>query len=376
MNFFTHSIEGIFLDRPNRFIIFADTEQGRIRAHCPNPGRLIELLVPGRKIILEKSANRGRRTGYTLVAVYYGNTIIPLYSARANKVAQHLVLPLLFPGAKAVYPEQMVGTSRFDFLIMTQDESIYLEVKFCTLIENGIGMFPDAPTFRGLRHVKELAALPDASGKPCKGHVLFIIANPECRLFMPNIHTDPEFSLAVQDAKDDIIFHAVSIKTVPEGTTEVANLKVPIDLTPVDLIRKDKGSYVLIIHVKEEKEIPVGSLGPVRFKKGFYCYSGSALHSLHHRIQRHVRKRKKIHWHIDYLTTKADAAKAYPIYSMRRLECSLARELALIADHSIKGFGCSDCGCPSHLFYFKDNPEKNEAFISIVFKFRHFYGII
>lgn len=374
MKLFTNSLEGVFLERPNRFIIQADTPKGIIRAHCPNPGRLLELLIPGRKIILEKSNNSSRKTEYTLVAAYYKNKIIPLYSARANKVAQNLVIPLLFPGNKKILAEQTVDSSRFDFLIITKKQSIYLEVKACTLVENEIGMFPDAPTTRGMRHVKELAVLSEKHGNRCKGHILFLIAHPDCRLFIPNIHTDPDFSLALKTAEDNISIHAVSISTTPDGETGIARLNIPVSLSPVEWIVKDTGSYILIIAIRRKKQVQTGALGLLWFRKGYYCYSGSALQHLHHRIKRHMKKNKKSHWHIDYLTKTADSVKSYVIYNTEKLECSIAGEIKSISDQEIKGFGSSDCGCMSHLHYFKDNPEKNEAFISILLKFRHFYG--
>ncbi|MBN2444155.1 MAG: DNA/RNA nuclease SfsA [Spirochaetales bacterium] len=380
MKLFTNSLEGHFLERPNRFIVIARTKKGIIRAHCPNPGRMLELLSPGRTIILEQNRNPSRKTGYTLVAAYYRNNVIPLYSARANKVVRNLVLPILFPevrdDAQEVKSEITLDTSRFDFCVHLHNRFHYIEVKSCTLVENGIGMFPDAPTTRGRRHVEELTALAHNYGNHYKGHVVFLISHPDCRLFVPNIHTDPLFSLALREGGENLSIHAVSIKTTPEGDAEIASEDIPVNLSPVEWIVKDSGSYVLILRIKNEREIRIGSLGLICFKSGYYCYSGSALRNLHHRINRHVRKRKKNHWHIDYLLESADSVKAYPIYNPVRLECKIAREIGLISNGEIKGFGSSDCGCGSHLHYFKNNPEEMEAFIPIIFKYRHFYGLM
>ena len=111
-----------------------------------------------------------------------------------------------------------------------------------------------------------------------------------------------------------------------------------------------KGSYILIIKLKEEKTIQIGKLGKIHFKKGFYVYAGSALNTLEQRINRHLRENKKKHWHIDYFLDFAEVIDVLYKESKTRTECNIAKILdkQLI---SIPGFGCSDCKCKSHLFY-------------------------
>ena len=110
-----------------------------------------------------------------------------------------------------------------------------------------------------------------------------------------------------------------------------------------------KGSYVLLIELKENTNIKVGKLGKVFFKKGFYAYVGSALNGIEQRIQRHMRKDKKNHWHIDYLLKHAVVREIFYKESDEKEECDIANKLAKL--ESISGFGCSDCKCKSHLFY-------------------------
>jgi len=110
--------EAVFLRRVNRFAIFAELPGGKeVYCRCPNPGKLMEILLPGTKVILEK--NRGesfsRKTEYTLAAAYHRDKIVPLYSPRANKAAEKLLLPLLFSGAREIKREYSLGSSRFDF---------------------------------------------------------------------------------------------------------------------------------------------------------------------------------------------------------------------------------------------------------------------
>ncbi len=116
-----------------------------------------------------------------------------------------------------------------------------------------------------------------------------------------------------------------------------------------------KGIYALIITLEEDKNICVGKLGPVDFKKGYYVYIGSALNSLEGRINRHHRKDKRLRWHIDYLLNEGRIVEILCFETTKRLECTFARTFPKTLD-SIKNFGSSDCSCESHLFYSKDNP--------------------
>lgn len=102
-------------------------------------------------------------------------------------------------------------------------------------------------------------------------------------------------------------------------------------------------TYLLIAQLPEDTEITVGKLGPLRFTKGFYTYVGSA--PSEKRLERHLRKEKKTFWHIDYLLEKAHVTR---ICLVEGEECEVARRINL---PYVKGFGCSDCTCPSHLFY-------------------------
>lgn len=111
-----------------------------------------------------------------------------------------------------------------------------------------------------------------------------------------------------------------------------------------------KGCYVLLINLKEDQNIAFGTKHNDDFKKGYYAYVGSALHGLEHRIQRHLRHNKKMFWHIDYLLKYATITQVYYKENSYREECIIANQLQQNAK-SVKGFGCSDCRCISHLFY-------------------------
>jgi len=120
----------------------------------------------------------------------------------------------------------------------------------------------------------------------------------------------------------------------------------------------DRGAYLLVIHLKADREITIGRLGRFAFRKGFYFYVGSAMRGLTARVARHVRRAKKLRWHIDYLLAlpAAQVLAAMPHPSARREECRLNRAVQRLpgATVPVPGFGSSDCkeGCPAHLTYF------------------------
>ena len=120
-----------------------------------------------------------------------------------------------------------------------------------------------------------------------------------------------------------------------------------------------KGSYILLLELRERRQVSVGKLGVLHFAEGSYAYVGSALNGLEARINRHFRMNKKYHWHIDYLLEKAVIYEAILIPEERRLECTLAQALQEGLS-CIRGFGSSDCQCPGHLFYASERNEVND----------------
>ena len=135
-----------------------------------------------------------------------------------------------------------------------------------------------------------------------------------------------------------------------------------------------KGCYCLTIHLKNAKKIKVGKLGMINFKKGYYVYVGSAMNSLESRLKRHLSEDKKLHWHIDYLLKKAEITCI--IYNEnKKVECELSQFLKTKTD-GVKNFGCSDCECESHLYYFKNRNDAIEsvenAYKSIAMNFEYF----
>ena len=116
-----------------------------------------------------------------------------------------------------------------------------------------------------------------------------------------------------------------------------------------------KGSYVLVLRLDEQIDVDVGKLGLVRFRSSVYLYFGSALNGLNGRIQRHLRREKKIHWHIDRLTSLASIEDVWWINDGKNWECAWANETEALTRRvtSVAGFGSSDCNCGSHLHAFE-----------------------
>jgi sugar fermentation stimulation protein A len=367
---FTPDATGRIVARPNRFTLMVDLEDtpGPVAVHAANPGRMWELTYPGTEVLLQR-AGGARKTKWTAVAVRRpaDGVIVPLVAAGANRIARELILPGLLPEATAIRSEVTRGHSRFDFLAETPDGEAVIEVKSCTLVAHGVAMFPDAATTRGARHVAELAAI--TTGRRI---VLFVIQGPPAERFVPDIHTDPAFAVALRDAAArGVAVIAVATATTAEGITVVTDPAVPVDFGPVASVDGDRGSYLLHLRLDEPRRVSIGALGEFDLDEGHYLYVGSAMGSMQRRTSRHLRRRKRKRWHVDYLRGAADWASVYPVYATNRLECRLAASLREIYPEPITGFGASDCACRSHLFLTPADPRGDPAFVDRMLLFRH-----
>lgn len=133
-----------------------------------------------------------------------------------------------------------------------------------------------------------------------------------------------------------------------------------------------KGNYILLIKLEKDQEIKIGKLGNILFKKDFYIYIGSALNGLEQRINRHLIRDKKSHWHIDYLLQFGKIIDAYYKESNLKEECNVAKKLEEKL-FLIPGFGCSDCRCRSHLFYGDMKEIKDSIGLSAFSLFENYY---
>ena len=196
---YRHIVQGVFQNRPNRFIAHVELD-GQVQVcHVKNTGRCRELLVPGARVWLEESANPARKTRYDLVAVEKarpeGPLLINMDAQAPNQVfgewAQaHFDLTLL-------RPETVFGDSRFDFYWESPEKRGFWEVKGVTLEEDGVARFPDAPTLRGVKHLEELARARQAG---YEAGVCFVVQMAGMDHVEPNDFTHPEFGAALRRA--------------------------------------------------------------------------------------------------------------------------------------------------------------------------------
>ena len=189
----------VFLDRPNRFVAHVDVKGQTVVCHVKNTGRCRELLVPGCRVWVQYAPSPARKTAYDLIAVEKGERLINMDAAAPNRAFWEYVRQGRFLQSwPLVQPEKTHGDSRFDFYGEGAFGRLLVEVKGCTLEEDGLARFPDAPTLRGLKHVQELTALA-AQGWHCA--VLIVIQMKGVHTFAPNWSTQPAFGWALAAAE-------------------------------------------------------------------------------------------------------------------------------------------------------------------------------
>ena len=187
-----------FLERPNRFLARVEMEGQEVLCHVKNTGRCRELLNPGAVVYLQKSDNPNRKTGYDLIAVEKGEMLINMDSQIPNYVAaEWLRKGSLFPEGANIQMEKRYGNSRFDIYAEAGDRKAFLEVKGVTLEVEGQARFPDAPTERGVKHVRELMGCVQDG---YEAYLLFVIQMTGIQSFAPNWDTHPAFGSALQEA--------------------------------------------------------------------------------------------------------------------------------------------------------------------------------
>ncbi len=209
-------VEGIFLARPNRFIAHVEINGAVEVCHVKNTGRCAELLIRGARVYLQRSDNPARKTKYDLIAVYKGSELINMDSQAPNKAAAEFI-PQLFEGVTLVKPEAKHGDSRYDFYVEVGERKIYMEVKGVTLEENGVAMFPDAPTERGVKHLNGLV---NCIEEGFEAAVLFVIQMKGVHEFRANVRTHPEFGGALRRAAEaGVQIYAMDCRIAPDEMT-------------------------------------------------------------------------------------------------------------------------------------------------------------
>lgn len=213
---YERTIRGIFKDRPNRFIAHVLVEGVLETVHVKNTGRCKELLLPNSEVILEVSDNPARKTKYDLIAVYKNSLgWVNIDSQAPNKVVKEWLEKQSYTFIK---PEYTYGESRIDFYMEKEDASFLMEVKGCTLEIDGVGYFPDAPTERGVKHLKELIKAAE-SGIHC--YAAFVIQMEGISEVRPNVETHKAFGDTLEEAQKAGVEVLYFLCKVTEDTLEI-----------------------------------------------------------------------------------------------------------------------------------------------------------
>jgi sugar fermentation stimulation protein A len=362
--------EASFVERDNRFVMTLEKNSRRITAYVANPGRMEEFLTPGHPFYIT-SGNKGKYF-YRVVSTAYQDSYVLLDTIKINYLVERMLknnLIDIFADEKTIRREKTVGRSKFDFLVERENKKpALLEVKSCSLCHKKTAMFPDAPTQRGRRHLEDLNRLADEG---YDSYTLYLTTHRHAAVFIPNGHTDPDYCAAFINS-GNIRFLAYSAAMTDPVTLDLSTLKpIPIDFEKTRILCKDRGAYLLVLYNNAPFTKTIGSLGERQFKKGYYVYVGSAMRGLENRVKRHMRKRKKRRWHLDYiLPYRMKAVKVYRIRREDRIEEQAAKRMMDICRHHVPGFGASDSSMDSHFFYFSDPPHRSRNFLDLLLDFR------
>lgn len=213
-------VPGVFLSRPNRFIAKVQIDGHEETCHVKNTGRCRELLPAGAEVWCRQDPNPARKTHYDLIAVDKAGRLINMDSQAPNQAAKEWLLSGGLGQLEELRPEYTHGDSRFDFSFLKDGRRCFLEVKGVTLEEDNIARFPDAPTERGVKHLRGLAR---AAEEGYGAYVLFVVQMTGIHHLEPNEKTDPAFGAALRAAaKAGVTVLAMDCAVTP-GTMAIQN---------------------------------------------------------------------------------------------------------------------------------------------------------
>ena len=206
---------GIFRSRPNRFIAHIEIDGAEQICHVKNTGRCRELLPVGASVYCQDCLSPTRKTRYDLICVQKGPLLINMDSQAPNKAAGEWLAAGGLGEITDLRAETVHGDSRFDFSFRKDGRLCFLEVKGCTLEENGVCSFPDAPTQRGTKHIRGLM---QAKAQGFGAYLLFVIQMSPVRWLRPNDETDPDFGSALREAAEQgVTLLAMDCQVTPDA---------------------------------------------------------------------------------------------------------------------------------------------------------------
>lgn len=218
------------LKRENRFLVRAELDGVEIHAHMANPGRLPELIYPGAIVYVRPATHPERRTAWDVVMVKRGRCYCCLDTRMANAAFHEALLNRRIPefaDYQTIACEKYYGNSRLDFILNPDTERVLIEVKSVSLVIGGHAFFPDAPTLRGAKHVRELA---EASRQGESAWIVFVCQRRDPLSVSPNEGTDPDFARALREARDaGVNFMALTCQVTPRVVRIVGRVPVMID---------------------------------------------------------------------------------------------------------------------------------------------------
>ncbi len=224
---YENMLKAIFIKRPNRFIAHCLVKGEKVKVHVKNTGRCQELLIPGTEVYLQSNNNPNRKTKYSLISVKKGDRLINIDSQVPNQVVSEALakkiisLPGLTEEINYLKAEQSYQQSRFDFYFETDHHQGFIEVKGVTLEEEGVVLFPDAPTQRGLKHLHELIK---AKKEGYLAYVFFLVQMENVKYFTPNMTTHQAFGEALALAKSQGVEIAVYDSKVTKDSIKINKL--------------------------------------------------------------------------------------------------------------------------------------------------------
>ena len=223
---YANMVPGLFISRPNRFVAHVEIDGQAEIVHVKNTGRCRELLPEGAKVWCQRSDNPARKTKYDLICVQKGARLINMDSQAPNIAVGEWLRNGGLGAVQNVRSEVSYGQSRFDFAFEKDGKPCFMEVKGVTLENDGICAFPDAPTLRGAKHLRELTQAVKAGRG---AYVLFVIQMSDVRYLHPNDTTDPAFGTALRQAAEaGVTTLAMDCAVTPEGM--ILRQEVPICL--------------------------------------------------------------------------------------------------------------------------------------------------
>lgn len=223
-------LDGVFLERPNRFLAICRLGRRRVEAHVPDRGRALDLLVAGQPVVLVEAATPARRTRFTLVLARARTAPHPwvcLDPAGAPRLVEAALAQDLLPSLarhRVVAREVAHGRSRLDLRLSGPGGELLCEVKSVGAARGGTALFPDAPTERGLRHLQELARLARAGRG---GAVVFVAQREDVRAVAPDRAIDPAFAAGLlRAARAGVRVAALGCRARPRGMELLGELPV------------------------------------------------------------------------------------------------------------------------------------------------------